>query len=40
MNRTSNGGSAVNIEASQKIDRSAKTKLLIIDCDIHLKASV
>ena len=30
----------MNIEASQKIDRSAKTKLQIIDCDIHPKASV
>jgi len=30
----------VNIEAHQKIDRSAKTKVQIIDCDIHPKASV
>ena len=30
----------MNIEASQKIDRSAKTKLQIIDCDIHPKASI
>jgi hypothetical protein len=38
-NKSLAGGSAVNIEARQ-IDRSAKTKVQIIDCDIHPKASI